>query len=76
MRSAGVAVLLAAAALCTAVADAHLCIVTPPQRDGFDISEPGSPACFRHGGPCGGHNASAGCRPGPGAGSYIAQGRG
>eukprot|EP01116_Phalansterium_solitarium_P002429 TRINITY_DN1244_c1_g1_i1.p1 TRINITY_DN1244_c1_g1~~TRINITY_DN1244_c1_g1_i1.p1 ORF type:complete len:496 (+),score=191.61 TRINITY_DN1244_c1_g1_i1:69-1556(+) len=35
------------------VSQAHVCLMNPPQRGGFDISTPGSNACFWPQGPCG-----------------------
>ncbi|XP_072016886.1 uncharacterized protein [Amphiura filiformis] len=32
----------------------HICIIHPHQRGDMDISQPGSPTCAKHQGPCGG----------------------
>ncbi|KAL0490757.1 hypothetical protein AKO1_002546 [Acrasis kona] len=39
--------------LLAATVYAHLCILDPPQRGGFNVSTPGSRACFQSKGPCG-----------------------
>jgi hypothetical protein len=50
--STSMALLLLVASMC-ALGSAHICMVSPAQRGGYDISEPGQAACFAPAAPCG-----------------------
>lgn len=41
------------AALLVALSEAHICLINPVQRAGYNVSGPGMMACFRPDGPCG-----------------------
>eukprot|EP01034_Spumella_vulgaris_P025300 gene25300-31740_t len=43
-----------AVALCNLVANAHVCMWAPTQRNGFNINTPGESLCYLKEGPCGG----------------------
>jgi len=41
------------AAMIAGEADAHICLLVPPQRGGYNVTTPGNMACFWPEGPCG-----------------------
>eukprot|EP01116_Phalansterium_solitarium_P020650 TRINITY_DN6149_c0_g1_i2.p1 TRINITY_DN6149_c0_g1~~TRINITY_DN6149_c0_g1_i2.p1 ORF type:complete len:513 (+),score=136.27 TRINITY_DN6149_c0_g1_i2:49-1539(+) len=52
-------VVLSVIVLFSSTSLAHLCLVQPPQRGGFDISKPGALACYQPDAPCGDAPATA-----------------
>lgn len=47
------AIRAAAAAAALATAAGHICLLSPVQRGGYNVSDPGDNSCFQPTGPCG-----------------------